>query len=74
MGAVAADLCDLVIITEDENYHEDGMEIMQQVVKGIEMMRDGKDIAIQSTDLPSREYSLPTELISYKGMSQISVC
>ena len=31
MGAVAAQLCDIVIVTEDENYHEDGMEIMKQV-------------------------------------------
>lgn len=31
MGAIAARLCDIAIITEDENYHEDGMEIMKEV-------------------------------------------
>jgi len=31
MGAIVTQLCDIVIITEDENYHEDGMEIMKQV-------------------------------------------
>ncbi len=36
MGAVAAQLCDIVIVTEDENYHEDGIEIMKQVEKGVE--------------------------------------
>lgn len=31
MGAIAAELCDTVILTEDENYHEDGMKIMKEV-------------------------------------------
>lgn len=35
MGAVAAQLCDVVIITEDENYHEDGMSIMKAVEQGV---------------------------------------
>ncbi len=35
MGRVATELCDVVVITEDENYSEDGMTIMQQITSGI---------------------------------------
>lgn len=35
MGAIAAEFADIAIITEDENYHEDGMEIMKQIEKGV---------------------------------------
>ncbi len=36
MGAIAAQTCDVVIITEDENYHEDGLKIMQAVADWID--------------------------------------
>lgn len=48
MGTIAAQLCDIVVITEDENYHEDGLQIMKQVEVGalwetwssVEMVQD----------------------------------
>ena len=36
MWAVATRLCDHVIFTEDENYHEDGLLIMQAMAEGVE--------------------------------------
>ncbi len=35
MGAIAAECCDVVLLTEDENYHEDGMDIMKAVEQWI---------------------------------------
>lgn len=36
MGQVAVELCDYVIVTEDENYSENGMEIMKEIESGID--------------------------------------
>ena len=36
MAAVATELCDHVILTEDENYHENGLDIIQQMQAGID--------------------------------------
>ncbi|MEY3197762.1 MAG: UDP-N-acetylmuramoylalanyl-D-glutamate--2,6-diaminopimelate ligase [Candidatus Parcubacteria bacterium] len=36
MGRIAIELCDVVVITEDENYSEDGMKIMQHIAAGID--------------------------------------
>ena len=54
MGAIVTQLCDIVIITEDENYHEDGMEIMKQVeewVDGKASRREGEE-TVQDKQLP----------------------
>lgn len=36
MAAVATELCDHVILTEDENYHEDGLQIIRQMEEWID--------------------------------------
>lgn len=36
MGQVATERCDYVIITEDENYTEDGRSIMKAIESGID--------------------------------------
>jgi UDP-N-acetylmuramoyl-L-alanyl-D-glutamate--2,6-diaminopimelate ligase len=36
MGQVAGDLCDVVILTQDDDRHEDGQGIMEQIASGAE--------------------------------------
>lgn len=47
MGALATELCDYVVITEDENYSEDGMKIMQQIEAGVDLKNKEKYILVQ---------------------------
>jgi len=74
MGAIAAELCDTVILTEDENYHEDGMKIMKEVAawipKGftnLEMVQD-RTIAIKR----GLEIAEPGDIVIVTGMANFT--
>ena len=71
MGAVAWDLCDMTIITEDENYHEDGMKIMKQVEEGMRTTWWSYELVQDRTQAIRRglELARPGDLVVVTGMA-----
>ena len=72
MGQVATEICDRVIITEDENYSEDGLTIMHQVESGVagdhyELIQDRR-AAIRA----GLERANPGDIVIVTGMANFT--
>ncbi len=71
MWAVAGELCDITIITEDENYHEDGLVIMKEVEKWIQQTWGAYEMVQDRTEAIRRWLQLcePWDIVVVTGMA-----
>lgn len=75
MGRVAAEHCDLVVITEDENYHENGLDIMHAVYEGVAVGDREKIELVQDRTLAIRrglELAQPGDVVIITGMANFT--
>lgn len=75
MGRIATELCDFVVITEDENYSEDGMKIMKAIEGWIQDKSPGKHILIQDRTEAIRHaiaLAQPGDIVIVTGMANFS--
>ena len=71
MGKIAWELCDRVILTEDENYHEDGMAIMQHVEQWVKESQWSYELVQDRTNAIRRwlEIAQSWDIVIVTGMA-----
>jgi len=75
MGKIATELCDSVVLTEDENYSEDGNKIIRQIEQGIDSAYHEKYCVVQDrTKAIEHAVSLanPGDIVIVTGMANFT--
>jgi UDP-N-acetylmuramoyl-L-alanyl-D-glutamate--2,6-diaminopimelate ligase len=75
MWRIATKFCDSVVITEDENYSEDGLKIMEQIYAGVEETSRSKVSKIQDRTEAIRyaiSIAQPWDIIIVTGMANFA--